>query len=221
MEQLLKRTWAEIDLDALKHNYLTLKAHAGTGVVGVVKADAYGHGAIWVGRMLEELGAAYLAVSNLDEARELRQAGITMPILILGHTPEEYVPQLIENTTAFFSVDTLEYLQKGGRIGKVTATAGALLQIKPVLSFAEDGQLTSVAKVRGRKQVMQKLMELTAQCAEGHQRSPMVVPRRKWRCCVRSRSKHCPTMIISGRARSMEPSASILATVFWVLPCRH
>ena len=97
MEQLLKRTWAEIDLDALKHNYLTLKAHAGTDVVGVVKADAYGHGAIQVGRMLEELGAAYLAVSNLDEARELRQAGIAMPILILGHTPEEYVPQLIEN----------------------------------------------------------------------------------------------------------------------------
>ncbi len=97
MEQLLRRTWAEIDLDALKHNYTVLKAHTGTGVVGVVKADAYGHGAIQAGRMLEELGAAYLAVSNLDEARELRQAGITMPILILGHTPEEYVPQLIGN----------------------------------------------------------------------------------------------------------------------------
>lgn len=80
---------------------------------------------------------------------------------------EHRVPQLIENTYAFFSVDTLEYLQKGGRIGKVTATAGALLQIKPILSFAEDGQLTSVAKVRGRKQVMQKLVELTAQRAEG------------------------------------------------------
>lgn len=88
---------------------------------------------------------------------------------------ERRVPQLIENTTAFFSVDTLEYLQKGGRIGKVTATAGALLQIKPVLSFAEDGQLTSVAKVRGRKQVMQKLMELTAQCAEGHQRYNLAI----------------------------------------------
>jgi len=96
MEQLLRRTWAEIDLDALRHNYKVIRSRIGTGVVGVVKADAYGHGAIQVGRMLEELGAAYLAVSNLDEARELRHAGITMPILILGHTPEEYVPQLIE-----------------------------------------------------------------------------------------------------------------------------
>ena len=97
MEQLLRRTWAEIDLDALKHNYSVLKERTNAGVVGVVKADAYGHGAIQVARTLEELGAAYLAVSNLDEGRELRNAGITMPILILGHTPEEYVPQLIEN----------------------------------------------------------------------------------------------------------------------------
>lgn len=88
---------------------------------------------------------------------------------------ERRVPQLIENTHAFFSVDTLEYLQKGGRIGKVTATAGTLLQIKPVLSFAEDGQLTSVAKVRGRKQVMQKLIELTAAHGEGHARYNLAV----------------------------------------------
>lgn len=78
---------------------------------------------------------------------------------------ERRAPALIEESKAFFSVDTLEYLQKGGRIGMVTATAGALLQIKPVLSFAEDGQLTSVAKVRGRKQVMQKLVELVKEAA--------------------------------------------------------
>ena len=54
---------------------------------------------------------------------------------------ERRVPQLIANTYPFFSVDTLEYLQKGGRIGKVTATAGMLLQIKPLLTFAGDGQL--------------------------------------------------------------------------------
>ena len=98
MEQLLRRTWAEIDLDALEHNFRTLQDRVGpdTGVVGVVKADAYGHGALHVARTLEELGAAYLAVSSLDEGRELRHSGIRMPILILGHTPEEYVPQLLE-----------------------------------------------------------------------------------------------------------------------------
>ena len=98
MEQMLRRTWAEIDLDDLTHNFKTLQQRVGekTKIVGVVKADAYGHGALQISRALEELGAGYLAVSNLDEARELRTAGISMPILILGHTPEQYVPQLLE-----------------------------------------------------------------------------------------------------------------------------
>lgn len=69
-------------------------------------------------------------------------------------------PQLIANTYPFFTLDTLEYLQKGGRIGKVTAMAGTMLQIKPILTFAEDGQLQSIAKVRGHQQVMKKLAEL-------------------------------------------------------------
>ena len=58
MESTLKRTWAEIDLDALEHNYRTLRAHVGENVkfLGVVKADAYGHGAIPYSRLLEELG---------------------------------------------------------------------------------------------------------------------------------------------------------------------
>lgn len=97
-ETILRRTWAEIDLDALAHNYKTARRLIGDGVkyMGVVKADAYGHGAVQVARKLELLGADYLAVSSLDEARELRHADIRMPILILGHTPPEMVPQLIE-----------------------------------------------------------------------------------------------------------------------------
>ena len=94
-EQMLRRTWAEIDLDALRHNYETLHAHTKAPLVGVVKADAYGHGAITLSRELEKLGVRYLAVSNLEEAKELRKAGIEAPILILGYTPPEYVDQLI------------------------------------------------------------------------------------------------------------------------------
>ena len=89
MESTLRRTWAEIDLDALAHNYQTLRRRTGTRFVGVVKADAYGHGSVQVSRVLEELGADYLAVSSLDEAMELRAGGIHMPILILGDTPPE------------------------------------------------------------------------------------------------------------------------------------
>ena len=97
-EPVLRRTWAEIDLDALAHNYQQARRKIGPNVkyLGVVKADAYGHGAIQVSRKLEQLGADYLAVSSLDEAKELRRAGIQAPILILGHTPPAMVPQLIE-----------------------------------------------------------------------------------------------------------------------------
>ena len=98
MESTLKRTWAEIDLDALKYNYEKLKERVGKEVkfLGVVKADAYGHGAVRVSRVLEDSGADYLAVSSLDEAMELRINGIKMPILILGHTPREEVKNLIK-----------------------------------------------------------------------------------------------------------------------------
>ena len=88
---------------------------------------------------------------------------------------ERRAPQLIAGTHPFFSVDTLEYLQKGGRIGKVTATAGMLLQIKPILTFTEDGQLTSVAKVRGRHQVIDKLVALTVQRCGKHKRYNLAV----------------------------------------------
>lgn len=96
-DTVLRRTWAEIDLDALAHNYRQARELTGPGTkyLGVVKADAYGHGAVQVARKLERLGADYLAVSSLDEARELRQNAIQMPILILGHTPPEMVSQLI------------------------------------------------------------------------------------------------------------------------------
>lgn len=97
MDSTLKRTWAEIDLDALAHNYRVLRQKAGDDVkfLGVVKADAYGHGSVQVSRLLQELGADYLAVSSIDEAIELRHNDITMPILILGHTPSEQVSRLI------------------------------------------------------------------------------------------------------------------------------
>ena len=97
MEHVLKRTWAEIDLDHLAHNYTLLRRQmGGAKFLGVVKADAYGHGALPVAKKLEELGADYLAVSNLEEAAELRRGGVTMPILLLGYTPAEMTAELLE-----------------------------------------------------------------------------------------------------------------------------
>ena len=97
MEQNQARTWAEIDLDNLAHNYRALRACAPESrFLGVVKADAYGHGAVPVAKKLEALGADYLAVACLAEALELRNAGIGMPILILGATPPELAEQVVE-----------------------------------------------------------------------------------------------------------------------------
>lgn len=77
-------------------------------------------------------------------------------------------PKLIKNTKAYFCVDTLEFLQKGGRIGKITAVAGSLLQIKPILTFAPDGELVNVAKVRGRKLALNKLVQMVQEYYPGH-----------------------------------------------------
>lgn len=97
MDQATKRTWAEISLPNLEHNYRALRGMLPRGCrfLGVVKANAYGHGAVPVAKKLEELGAEYLAVACLDEAVELRQAGITAPILILGPTPAEFAGELL------------------------------------------------------------------------------------------------------------------------------
>ena len=123
MNDLQKRTWAEISLENLRHNYEAIRESlpAGCRFLGIVKADAYGHGALPVSRLLQEAGADYLAVSCLDEALELRRGGITMPILILGHTPYEYTGTLIEENitqTVTCLAKALEYSTEAVRLGK-------------------------------------------------------------------------------------------------------
>ena len=99
MESTLKRTWAEISLDNLTHNFETIRRQVGpkAKLLGVVKADAYGHGAVRVAKHLERLGAGYLAVSNLDECVELRVNGIMLPILMLGFTPADQAERILKN----------------------------------------------------------------------------------------------------------------------------
>jgi alanine racemase len=96
--QRLKRTWVEISIDNLEHNYRQVRAVLGVGVrmMAVVKADGYGHGAAQVSKTLQACGVDWFGVSNIMEARALRSKGITKPILILGYTPEEYARDLFE-----------------------------------------------------------------------------------------------------------------------------
>ncbi len=89
-------TYAKIDLDAIAENYRNICQRAGKRVMAVVKADAYGHGAVPVARMLLQEGCDYFGVSSVAEALELRNAGIRVPILILGHTPVAAFPVVVE-----------------------------------------------------------------------------------------------------------------------------
>lgn len=90
MEPFLKRTWAQIDLDALDHNLKEIRGamEPAAKLMCVIKADGYGHGAVPLAKESEAMGADWFAVSNLEEAQELREAGIQKPILILGFTPD-------------------------------------------------------------------------------------------------------------------------------------
>jgi len=80
--------WADVDLDALEHNVRELKRQAcGALLMAIVKANAYGHGATGIARAALAAGADRLGVVCVDEGEELRRAGVTAPILVMGHTP--------------------------------------------------------------------------------------------------------------------------------------
>ena len=87
-------TRVKIDLDAIASNMDAIREKAGVPVMAVVKADAYGHGAVQVARLLQDK-CAFFCVSSILEAMELRQAGLSTPILILGPTPADAFPTAI------------------------------------------------------------------------------------------------------------------------------
>lgn len=114
----LSRTWAEIDVSALLHNFNLIKESAkGTKIIAVVKADAYGHGVKIVAPALDKAGADCFAVATLEEALQLRKIKIKKPILILGYTPVSAARILAENNISqcVFSKDYAEELSKAAQ----------------------------------------------------------------------------------------------------------
>lgn len=127
MNQATKRTWAEVNLSNLEHNYRALRGMLPRGCrfVGVVKANAYGHGAIPVAKKLQELGAEYLAVACLDEAVELREAGIAAPILILGPTPTDFAAELLR----YDLTQSVQDMESAVALSEAAVKADKLLKI--------------------------------------------------------------------------------------------
>lgn len=114
-----KRFWAEIDMNAAEKNFNIIKkklAH-GVKICCVVKANAYGHGAVYLSKLYESLGADFFAVSNIEEAMQLRNNGIRTPILVLGYTPVSCASILANNniSQSVFSYDYARHLDEVAR----------------------------------------------------------------------------------------------------------
>lgn len=110
---MVKRTWAEISLNAIEHNYNVIrnKVADDTKVCCVIKADGYGHGAVELSQIYEKLGADFFAVSNIDEGIEIRKSGSKLPIVILGYTPVSEAENLTEYDISQ-AVFSLEYAKE-------------------------------------------------------------------------------------------------------------
>lgn len=103
-------TWAEINLSAIHNNLEAVQNSVpeNTLIMGVVKADAYGHGAVEISHELLKLGVEYLAVSNIDEAMELRDAGVSCPMLLFGTVGEAEFGKIIQ-FNLYPTVTSLQY----------------------------------------------------------------------------------------------------------------
>ena len=115
-------TYVEIDLDAIEANFRAVMERAGGPVMAVVKADAYGHGAVPVAKTLESL-CAFFGVSSVAEALELHHAGLKKPILILGHTPPETYETVVAKgfRVAIFNKEDAEKLSAAATAQSKTA----------------------------------------------------------------------------------------------------
>ena len=153
-------TYVKIDLDAIRDNLDAVKKRTGVRVMAVIKADAYGHGAVQVARLLEP-ECAFFGVSSVAEALELRQSGIRIPILILGHTPVSAYPQVVqwEIRPAIFRAEDAEELSRVAVAQKKTAC----------FHFAVDTGMSRIG-FEGTEEAADlsvKLSKLPGLCAEG------------------------------------------------------
>ena len=124
------RAYAEVDLDAIGHNISEVRRNVGEKVkiCAVIKADAYGHGAVAVGKYLES-AVVYFAVATVDEAIELREAGIKLPIIILSYVSPSRYDEVVRNnvTQTVYSLETAELLAKEASAQGKTAKAHVAL----------------------------------------------------------------------------------------------
>jgi alanine racemase len=141
-------TWAEIDLEAIRSNITKVRQATGVKVLAVVKANAYGHGVLQVSKAALEGGAAWLGVALVDEALEIRKAGITCPLLLLSYTPPDRIDEVVHQQVSL-TIWTRTHLalvaaaaEKLGMVAKVqlkvdTGMSRVGVQVEDMLDLVE------------------------------------------------------------------------------------
>ena len=203
MKQNKHRTWAEIDLGAIEHNFRVIQEYVGDcPVMAIIKADAYGHGSVRVAERLAAAGAARFAVATVSEAIELREQGVKLPILILGYVGDEdarliarydiSVPVYERETAQVFS---LAAQQEGSpirvhfaldtgmtRIGfaarRVQETVDEIIRLAALPGLVAEGMFThfAVADTLDGQAFTQRQMEEFRAVAEGLEGSGLHIP---------------------------------------------
>ncbi len=155
----LHRTWAEIDLDCIRHNFQELKKRLSGDclTMAVVKADAYGHGDGFVSRTLQAEGADWFGVSNINEAISLRRQEVKKPILILGFTPPELTGEL-DRLSLSQTVYSLDY-------AKALSEAAARQGIQVDCHIKVDTGMSRIGFYAQRGQTVQAAEEIAQACA--------------------------------------------------------
>ncbi|MBH5320145.1 alanine racemase [Paenibacillus sp. GSMTC-2017] len=164
MDSFYRHTWAEISLDALQHNLQAMREALPDQclLMASVKANAYGHGAVEVAEAAERFGVDYLGVAFLDEALQLRKAGIKLPILVLGFVPAEALELARKNeiTISLFredirqSAEVLDIPEDGNKLKvhiKIDSGMGRLgvLGHEEAIAFIEKSLNTPQLEVEG------------------------------------------------------------------------
>jgi len=118
-------TWLEIDLEVIKHNVKEIIKMTSTEVMAVIKANGYGHGVLQVAKSVVDAGATWCGVARMEEALNLRAAGINAQVMVLGYSPAGLIPDAVENDihVAIYSTDmAMLYAEQAKRVsGKLKA----------------------------------------------------------------------------------------------------
>ena len=127
MTNFSKRTWAEINLNSIEYNFRNIKnkLSENTKILCVLKADAYGHGAEFLVKEYEKLGADWYGVSNIDEAVQLRNAGAKKPILIFGYTN----PEMVETLNKYDISQAVFSRQYAKKLSEICEKTGSKIKI--------------------------------------------------------------------------------------------